>query len=80
MRKLIYDCYYNNTKVNTVSTFAEAKEWEKQNSNNTIKKRLIEWTDKEETKEEKERRIAMIDKRIKAIREKNKKRNKAAVV
>ncbi len=70
MRQLVYDCYYNNTKINTVSTFLEAKEWEKQNSNNTTRERLVEWTDKKETKEEKEKRIAMINKRIKAIKEK----------
>lgn len=71
MRKLIYDCYFNNVKMKTVSTFTEAKDWEKQNNNNRMVERLVDWTDeKKETKEEKEKRITMINKRIKAIKEK----------
>lgn len=71
MRKLIYDCYFNNVKMKTVSTFTEAKDWEKQNNNNRMVERLVDWTDeKKETKEEKEKRITIIHKRIKAIKEK----------
>lgn len=71
MRKLIYDCYFNNVKMKTVLTFTEAKDWEKQNNNNRMVERLVDWTDeKKETKEEKEKRITMIHKRIKAIKEK----------
>lgn len=71
MRKLIYDCYFNNAKMKTVSTFTEAKDWEKQNDNNRTVERLVDWTDeKKKTKEEKEKRIAMIHKRIKTIKEK----------
>ena len=81
MRKLVYDCYFNKVKMKTVSTLKEAKEWKDTDANNTVKEKLIDWTDKkEETKEEREKRIATMNKRIKAIKEKSKKRNNAAVV
>ncbi len=75
MRKLVYDCYFNNVKIKTISTFMEAKEWEKEDKNNRIVERLVDCTDeKEETKEEKEKRIATIHKRIETIKRKGRMR------
>ena len=62
MRKLVYDCYYENTKLKTVNTFEEAEKWKIENNKNSFKECLIDYT-KEETKEAKEKRLAMIKKR-----------------
>jgi hypothetical protein len=62
MRKLVYDCYYENIKLKTVNTFEEAKKWKTENNKNSFKECLIDYTE-EETKEAKEKRLAMIKKR-----------------
>ena len=69
MRKLVYNCYYKDTKIATVNTLNEAKEWMKKNKDNSIKESFIEVT-KKETKEEKEIRLARIAKRIQALKAK----------
>lgn len=62
MRKLVYDCYYENIKIKTTSSFEEAKNWKAENNKNNFKECLIDYTE-EETKEAKEKRLAMIKKR-----------------
>ena len=62
MRKLVYDCYYEKTLIKTVNTFEEAKKWKTENNKNSFKECLIDYTE-EETKEAKEKRLAMIKKR-----------------
>lgn len=70
MRKLVYDCLYKNVRMKTVNTFKEAKAWKKEDERNTVKERLIDCVEKEETKEEREKRITRAKKRNEAIRRK----------
>lgn len=70
MRKLVYDCLYKNVRMKTVNTFKEAKAWKKEDERNTVKERLIDYVEKEETKEEREKRITRAKKRNEAIRKK----------
>lgn len=81
MRMLVYDCYYKDVKIKTVSTFSEAKKWKKQNEKNTYKERLPYWTNEtKETDEEKEKRLAREKRKIEIIKNKIKGRKKTAVV
>ena len=81
MRLLVYDCYYNNIKIKTVTVFKEAKEWKEKDSKNTYTERLIDWTnEKEETEKEKEERLLKMKKKIEAIKRKANERRKATVV
>lgn len=70
MRKLVYDCLYKNVRMKTVDTFKEAKAWKKEDARNTVEERLIDYVEKEETKEEREKRITRAKKRNEAIRKK----------
>ena len=72
MRKIVYDCYYKETKMMTVSTMKEAKEWKAKNLFNTVKETLIKVEEKPETAKEKEVRLTRIAKRQNAIRNKHK--------
>jgi hypothetical protein len=68
MRMLVYDCYNNGTEVMTVKTYREATEWKSQHRLNTVKERLVNFSDKkEETKEMREKRIARMERVIKAL-------------
>lgn len=68
MRMLVYDCYNNDTEVMTVKTYREATEWKNQHRLNTTKERLVNFSDKkEETKEMREKRIARMERVIKAL-------------
>ena len=70
MRKLVYDCLYKNVRMKTVDTFKEAKAWKKEDVRNTVEERLIDYVEKEETKEERKKRITRAKKRNEAIRKK----------
>ena len=72
MRKIVYDCYYKETKMMTVSTMKEAKEWKAKNLFNTVKETLIKVEEKPETAKEKEVRLTRIAKRQNVIRNKHK--------
>jgi len=75
MRKIVYDCYYRNARMKTVDTFSAAEEWRKQDSKNTVRERLINWTkQKEETEKEKEERINRRERKVEAIRRRAKMR------
>ena len=69
MRKLIYECYYKDTFVTTVSTLKEANEWKAKDNLNSYKISLVNIKTKE-TEKEKELRLAKIAKRQKAIKSK----------
>jgi hypothetical protein len=65
---LVYDCYNNDTEVMTVKTYREATEWKNQHRSNTARERLVNFSDKkEETKEMREKRIARMERVIKAL-------------
>ena len=74
MRKLMYNCYYKDTKVTTVSTLKEANEWKAKDKFNTIKEELVKFEDrKQESEKERAERLSTITKRQTAIKNKNKK-------
>ena len=70
MRKLVYDCYFEDTLVKTTSSYADAVEWAGQDRRNSYKDKLIKYEQKHETKEQKEKRLAQIESRQIKIREK----------
>lgn len=61
MRALVYDCYYKNEKVKTVSTFDAAKEWIRKGGGYSIKEVLLN-SPEEESKEARERREKRVQK------------------
>ena len=75
MRKLVYDCFYKDTKVTTVSTMKEANEWKSKDKMNRVKERITDVVS-EETDKERNKRLERITKRKEAIKNKN---NKATV-
>lgn len=71
MRKLVYDCYFEDTLIKTVTSYAAAVEWASKDRHNSYKDRLIKMNDKKElTKEETDKQKEQIKKRIEKIRSK----------
>ena len=71
MRKLVYDCYFEDTLIKTVTSYAAAVEWASKDRRNSYKDRLIKMNDKKElTKEETDKQKEQIKKRIEKIRSK----------
>ena len=70
MRKLVYDCYFEDTLVKTTSSYADAVEWAGEDRHNSYKDKLVKYDEKHETKEQKEKRLTQIENRQTKIREK----------
>ena len=71
MRKIVYDCYFKNAKMKTVTTLSEANDWKMQDAKNSVKERLTAWTDqKPDTEEQIKKRDERRAKKIKAINNK----------
>ena len=68
MRKLVYDCFYKDMKMVTVSTMKEANEWKAKDKMNSVKERITDVC-YEETDKERNKRLE----RIKKIKEKKNK-------
>lgn len=62
MRKLVYDCYYRGIKTETVADYKTAKAWADAHRCNSYKERFEDMR-KEETEEERNKRLERIAKR-----------------